>query len=203
MDGTHMEFFWTGYTEVLKTVLSWPPIVLIILLVAVLKFQDEIRGILKSKIEARVGNASITVYQDQGANLEIAQKESATASTAPVGANDVVPVEIYKSLLERYKWERIFNSIFGTQIDLLFLLANNNNQPISLPQTYKFYTDHQNRAKVTTYPLSDYLNFMIQFDLIAAHTNENHASYTITKFGMNFLSYIMENYKHNWNSRPF
>lgn len=198
-----MEFFWTACTEILKILFSWPPIVLLILFIIIFKFENEVRNILKSKIEAKVGGASITVYQNQGQVLESAQNDSVQNSPPSSIKNIQVTPEMYDDLLNRYAYERIFNNIFGTQINLLTSLADLNGQPLSLPQLYIFYKDHQTRTNLTTYPIDNYLNFLIQFGLIKSIKNDNQSSYLITDFGIRFLSYIKENYKHNWNTRPF
>jgi hypothetical protein len=116
------------------------------------------------------------------------------------------PVETvieYRKLLFNYGAERLFARIYGTQISLLEFLKTKSGTPSSLAELMPFHDEHQRKAEDTSYQIRDYMNFLINWGVIAASGEENAHEYRIKDYGIEFLSYIKANYPLEWNKRAY
>ncbi len=109
----------------------------------------------------------------------------------------------YRQLLFNYGAERLFARVYGTQISLLEFLATKSETPLSLAELMTFHDDHQRKAEDTSYQIRDYINFLINWGVIARFGEENSHEYGITEHGIQFLSYIKANYPLEWNKRAY
>ncbi|MBI3776860.1 MAG: hypothetical protein HY273_15175 [Gammaproteobacteria bacterium] len=134
---------------------------------------------------------------------ELANDPQASAELAYVRQHPAQTVLDYRRLLFSYNAERLFNSIYGTQISLLDSLASRPSETITLAQLAQFHEAHQKQAKRTEYQLRDYVNFLVNFGVLAVKGPPHENTYTITQDGIEFLSYIKANYPLAWNQRTF
>lgn len=109
----------------------------------------------------------------------------------------------YRRLLFDYNCERLFNSIYGTQISLLEFLAARPTEGITLPEIAPFHSAHQAFVGHTGYQLRDFVTFLLVFGVLLAEGPPENQRYRITQYGVEFLSYIKANYPTLWNLRPF
>ena len=117
--------------------------------------------------------------------------------------NPIQTVIEYKKLLFQYNSERLFNSIFGTQISLLEYLASQKSKGGSLSELSQFHTKHQEIIGRDEYPLRDYLGFLVGFGVIYPGSSAEGEHFYITQDGIDFLSHIKIAYPTNWHQRPF
>lgn len=134
---------------------------------------------------------------------ELANDPLAQAAIDWVRNNPAQTVIEYKQLLFKYSSERLFNVIYGTQIALLEFLAAHPVEPITLAQLAQFHREHQSKAARTDYQLQDYVNFLASYTAIAVAGPPHQQTYSITQYGVEFLSYIKANYPVSWNQRAF
>lgn len=228
-----MEFFWTGYTEILKIILSWPPIALLMLIIIISKFKDQIASLLGRVTSGKLlGNEFQTAPINQLNEASHVEKDSLLEKAVSVGItkskSDVLenknnskesapnnpaieyiinyPNETfneYQRVLRSLNFEILLNRIFGTQIKLLELLASEPTISFTTPQLYHFYQEHQKLIGSNDYQIRDYFNFLIQFNAMSVSGTENNHSFKITEHGIEFLSYIKSNYKGTSNLRSF
>jgi len=228
-----MEFFWTGCTEILKIILSWPPIALLMLIIIISIFKDQIASLLGRVTSGKIlGNEFQTAPINQLNEAAHIAKDSLLAKAESVGiiksktddlenkinsklsdpANPAIdyiinnPYETlneYQRVLRSLNFEIILNRIFGTQIKLLELLASQPTMSFTPIQLYHFYQEHQKLIGSNDYQVRDYFNFLIQFNVIRVSGTDNNHTFSITEHGLDFLSYIKSNYKGTSNLRSY
>ena len=226
-----MEFFWSTYIDILKIILSWPPIALVMLIIIIFLFKDQISSLLgrvtggkilgnefvvapssqidtSTRIEKDTLSANAQRNESDTANTksEHTNAQSTQASSDNPAINYILshPHETlieYQRVLRHLNFEILFNRIFGTQISLLDFLSTNPTKTYSAPQLYHFYQNHQRLAASHDYQIRDYFNFLVTFQVIKVDVTENEHYFSITDFGLEFLSYIKANYKGSWNLR--
>lgn len=228
---TMCELNWALLLEYLKVILGWPPIALVIAIVFLLMFRIGIRDFLNRAIEANVFGQTVKasppveqqqevkgVEENRLAQAAEAQTTQSSESDALLRLNNDPQAQIainyvksnpgqtvveYRRLLFGYNCERLFNSIYGTQISLLEFLASRPTEIFTLPEIALFHTNHQALVGRTEYQLRDYINFLQVFEVMAAVSTPNNQRYKITEYGLEFLSYIKSNYPSAWNQRAY
>lgn len=224
-----MEFFWTGYTEILQILLSWPPIALLMLIIIIVKFKDQIASLLgrvtsgkilgnefqtapinqldeashieKDSLSAKAKSADIVVSNTDSTNEEKNHSVNNNPAIDYILTHPTEALFEYQRVLRNLNFEILFNRIFGTQIDLLEFLASHSTSKFSSAQLYHFYQEHQRRAASNDYQMRDYFRFLVLFQAIKVSDVDNDHFFSITTHGLDFLSYIKFNYKGTWNLR--
>lgn len=223
---------WSMLLEYLKVLLSWPPMALAIAAMFIFRFRAAIDDFLKRLVEGNIfGQAfkavppreqqQVSHRADENRLLEAAETAvpgaAAPAPLPPELANDPHasvaiayvqnnPVETvieYKRLLFSYNSERLFNSIYGSQIALLSFLAERPNQPSTLSELSRFHETFVTASGRTDYQLRDYVNFLVNFGAILVDGPPSEQTYRISQHGVEFLSYIKTNYATVWNQRVY
>ena len=228
-----MEFLLTDGIEVLKILLSWPPIALVMLIIIIFNFKDQLVSLLGRVESGKIfGNEFKAAPLNQLNEVSHIEKDSllAKAESVDIAANktddlknknnsnvsDVNNPAIeyivnhpydtlieYQRVLRSLNFEILLNRIFGTQIKLLELLALEPTISFTPIQLYHFYQEHQKLIGSNDYQVRDYFNFLIQFNAISVSGTDNNHSFKITEHGIEFLSYIKSNYKVTSNLRSF
>jgi len=104
----------------------------------------------------------------------------------------------YMELLDRYFFERTFNIIYGTQIDLLEYLSEKGEEGEKYINLVTFHKEHIRRFGKST-QMADYLGYLKKSGFIKYEVEENELNVKITPYGINFLSYIKTYYPLMYN----
>ncbi len=221
---------WQVLLEYVKVLLSWPPIALAITLLFISKFRPSIDDFIKRLVEGNIFGQNFkavpspqqsstsgaeenlltkaseavpqtTDSQEQNLPPSLANDPTAHAAVNYVREHPVDTILEYRSLLFKYNSERLYTSIYGTQIALLEFLASRPNAPASLAELVQFHDEHQKKVGSNTYQLREYVNFLVNYEVVTVSGAEDSLEYTITQGGVEFLSYIKANYPTNWNQR--
>ena len=228
-----MEFLWTYCFEIFKILSSWPPIALIMLIIIIFNFKDQLANLLGRVESGKIfGNEFKAAPLNQLNEVSHIEKDSLLAKAEPVdiaanktndlknknnsnvssASNPAIEYIInhpydtlieYQRVLRSLNFEILLNRIFGTQIKLLELLALEPTISFTPIQLYCFYQEHQKLIGSNDYQVRDYFNFLIQFNAISVSGTDNNHSFSITEHGLDFLSYIKSNYKGTSNFRGF
>src|SRR5262249_12954686 len=92
-------------------------------------------------------------------------------------------------------YERAFNLIYGTQIQLLQDLATKGTAGEAYTNLAIFYEEFRRRAADSTnYQMPDYVRFLHQLGFIEYFGEESNFRVRITPTGLGFLSYIRAEY---------
>lgn len=215
---------WVLLLEYIKAFLSWPPMALVIAILFITRFRDAINDLLGRVVEGKILGQEIkaahpkqtaAVVEDMLAKASVGQVPASTPPTLPpeligdpnapaaiewVKNNPTETVVEYKKLMLSYGSERLFNRIYGTQIELLKFLAHSET-PVHLKQLATFHEEHQTKAGSAEYFIKDYVGFLLAFGVIKCEGEENSQVYSITNHGVEFLSYIKKHYPQN--QRPY
>lgn len=126
------------------------------------------------------------------------EKLIALAATNP--ANTVLELN---RLMDKYIFERIFNIIFGTQINLLSFLNSSPDEWHDVSNISGFYAKHRELLKDSVVDHFDYLNFLRSSGLAELIWGDETKKIKATKQTGEFLKYIQAFYAANWNMRNF
>lgn len=170
--------------------------------------QREVQGTTEDRLtqaaEAQsTQGASVTTPENVSLPPELQNDPQAQLAITYVKNNPVQTVIEYKRLFFSYNCERLFNSIYGTQISLLEFLAARPTESVTLPEVAPFHSAHQAQVGRTEYQLRDYVNFLLVFGVVSADGSPESLHYRITQHGVEFLSYIKANYPSAWNQRAY
>ncbi|HUX64673.1 hypothetical protein [Sulfuricella sp.] len=179
-----------------QTVKAAPPI----------ELQREVKGSTEDRLTqaAKVQSTQVAgAATPEHATLppELQNDPQAQLAITYVKNNPIQTVVEYKRLFLSYNYERLFNSVYGTQISLLEFLASRPTESITLPEVAPFHSAHQALVGRTEYQLRDYVNFLVAFGVLSAEGPPDILRYRITQHGAEFLSYIKANYPSVWNQR--
>ena len=108
----------------------------------------------------------------------------------------------YIKLFNRYQFERTFNIIFGTQIDLLeHLLIKGTSGERYIGLRY-FYDECIRRTGLFSYKMEEYIGFLKSMGYVEYVGEGYQMIVKITEYGRNFLSYIKEQYPRKYRYKP-
>lgn len=120
------------------------------------------------------------------------------------------PENAYHEILKLYKdyfYERSFNIIYGTQINLLDHLDKKPDKSEKYNFIFiKFYFKHLGKKPKTKKPYNQYLDFLEInkfIEILNANKTNNEKILKITPSGIKFLSYIKTHYPERYKHRPF
>ena len=170
--------------------------------------QREVQGTTEDRLtqaaEAQsTQDGTVTTPENVPLPPELQNDPQAQLAITYVRNNPVPTVVEYKRLFFSYNCERIFNSIYGSQISLLEFLAARPTEGVTLPEIAPFHSAHQALVCRTEYQLRDYVNFLLLFGIVSADGPPESQRYRITQHGVEFLSYIKASYPSAWNQRAY
>lgn len=224
-------FDWKLFLEYLKVLLTWPPISLVIVVIFSFKFTKSINQLIGRIIKAKIFGQEIDVAPDQskvsadkeslpgpiartGVSIKVGRARrnkplppelendpQAKDAIRWVKQNPDLTVVEYKKVSTYLGFERLFNSIYGTQILLLDFLASRPNEVVGAWQLAKFHAEYLNKPGSVPYELPAYINFLVNFAVI--ESKDNGLNYQITSHGIEFLQYIKSTYPGVWYQRAF
>lgn len=222
------EIDWKVLLEYLKVILSWPPIALVIAMLliprgaigdflkrvvqgnvfgqefkAVLPTQQTENNITEDKLTLAAKSNPQTQQNTETLPAELANEPYAQEAVNYVRHHPVETVIEYRQLSFNYNAERLFAKIYGTQISLLEFLSSKPEGQSNLGALVQFHDEHQRRAESTNYQIRDYMNFLINQDVVSISGEGNAHQYSISDHGIQFLSYIKANYPLAWNTRMY
>jgi hypothetical protein len=111
-------------------------------------------------------------------------------------------VEEYLRVFNAYRYERAFNLLYGTQIDLLKYLSTKGTDGEAYTNLALFYEEFRRRAQETNYQMPDYVRFLQTLGLIEYFGQEPNFRVRITASGLGFLSYIRGEYPLIYDKKP-
>lgn len=196
---------WAMLLEYIKVCFSWPVITLVILFVLIRHFKAPIADFLSrvTKAEGLGGKLEAAPPQEQA---KLAEDEQRAPEDVPVQWIREHPDQAwaeYQKAYNSFRWERAFNLIYGTQIDLLEALTKKGDVGILYVDLAVFHAEHQRRSGATNYQMTDYLLFLQTEGLISSFGAANDLKIKITPYGLSFLSYLKSVYPGMWNKRPY
>ncbi len=205
----------------LDVLLRWPLVIFALGLTAMLLFRRPLSDFL-SRITSAGGygiQLSATSPQSQAAAKKPGAPELANAvenqPQVPQQGPPMVPhqaiqyvqqnpaqvVEEYLRIFNAYRYERAFNQIYGTQIDLLQYLSTKGTEGDAYTNLAVFFEEFRRRAGDTKYQMPDYVRFLHTLGFIEYFGDQPNFKVRITPAGLGFLSYVRGEYPLAYDKR--
>ncbi len=186
----------------LEVFLSWPVIILIIFVI----FKNEISDFLKRLVKGEALGMRLEATRPSEQQKEA--KEALPAKTkseieAYIRDNPELVSTEYIRLWNGYIFERTFNFIFGTQIDLLEHLLDKGDEGEKYINLAGFYNEHNKRLGKQSIQMADYLGYLKASSFIKYEREGSEFNVTITPYGADFLSYIKTYYSLVYKIKAF
>lgn len=190
----------------LDTILSWPLALIIILLVFRRPLSDLISRL--TNIRSNVGPLSVeaAITDEQKKEIDEPQEYPVRTETEIeeyVRTHPKESIEEYQRVFRGYWFERAYNLIFGTQIELLEYLQNKGDRGEKYINLVSFFNKHI-AGTINPPQYSDYLGYLLTSKFIEYENIEGGEFIVkITALGVDFLSYIKNQYKLTYKYKRY
>lgn len=189
----------------LQILLNWPVLVSFIILIFIFKFDKQIKDFLSRLVKAKANRSGFSLESSPPKQEKVIVENDKKITMVKMIENN--PKKAHKEFLklyEEYFFERSFNTIFGTQINLLEHLDKKPDKSEKYNFLFvKFYFKHLGRKPKTKEPYNKYLNFLEDSKFIKILNMNNEKIVEITSIGTKFLVYIKTRYSTKYKSKPF
>lgn len=191
---------WIEIMEIIFSNLTWPLLILIFIIMYKKPIFEILQRLKTLKISGTVLETRIPAEQK---TKEIKKslpksKEEIKKSVKEKNSTTKSLLREYAKLLKKYKYEKILNSIFGTQLDLLEHLSRRRtvgDKYINLRIFYDGYCRQlQLISSTAPLPMIKYLEFLENSGFIEYVGEGDERIVKITPLGNGFLLYIKDQY---------
>lgn len=188
----------------LEVILTWPVAMLALGLTAMRWFREPFADFLRRVVRGEAYGVRL-----EAANPSEQRKE---AQDVPQPQPDVEqyirenPKEVvheYLRAVNGYRFERAYNLIYGTQLDLLEHLSTVGKEGEPYVNLVPFYNEFVKRSNLSGTQMADYLGFLRDMHFIQYSGPENHLRVQITPLGIDFLTYIKGQYSAFYKFKPY
>ena len=183
-----------GALQEVRTFLTWPVVTLIMAFMFKSSIADFLRRLVKGegpggwKFEA----TKPAEQQQEIKDKSLVQPEDKTEQY--VKDNPKLVIQEFKRTFNAYWFERAYNLIYGTQIEVLEHLETKGDKGDKYINLTPFYNEFLRRSKFTTTQLAHYLGFLKDAQFIEYLGEGANLTARITPYGVDFLSYIKTQY---------
>lgn len=192
--------------QYLKVVFSWPIITLILVISFINLFKEPISDFFHRLIKGEAYGVKIQASSPTEQKKEaedIPQKQPENELESYVKDNPKEAIKTIINLSRGYRFERIFNIIYGTQVNLLIHLNTKGESGNKYINVLSYYNDYIARSRLRSAKIEDYFGFLHSMQMIEFFGEYTNLSMRITPEGADFLSYIRSEYPTTFNNRPF
>ncbi len=112
-------------------------------------------------------------------------------------------IEEYLRVFNSYRYEKAFNALYGTQIEILQRLIPKGEEGELYINLAPYYEEFRRRMPGTTYQMPDYIRYLQTLDFIEYVGEQGALRIKITPLGLGFLSYIRAEYPLVYDKRNF
>lgn len=191
------------YVEV---ILSWPVITLILGLLALIWLREPIGNFLNRVRSAQgygVRLDAVDPAQQLSKAQEVDELKSENELAVWVKDNPEVVATEFLRLLNGYWWERAFNIIYGSQIEILEHLEAKGDSGEKYVNLVPYFEEFLGRGGPAKTQMPDYLAFLQSMNFIEYQAKSGDPLVKITPFGVNFLSYLRAQYPASYKFKPW
>ena len=189
----------------LQVLLNWPFLGACIIFIFIIIFKKRIDDFLSRLVKGKVGGFSVEATKPLKQE-KVIKEEIKNPKDRAIEYMKNRPEEAFKEYVHTYNayfFERTFNIIFGSQIDLLEYLADKEDKSEKSINLYTFYNSFLIRTIPPRVTFDQYLDFLESCKFIKIIIKENEKIVELTSYGLNFLSYIQSQYPVRYKSRAF
>jgi len=190
----------------IQVLLNWPFLGACLIFIFIIIFKKRIDDFLGRLVKGKIGAVSLEALP---AKQEKSIKGNKIEGTKEKAIKFIVnepekALNEYLRIHNLYKFEKAFTNIFGTQINLLEYLTSKADEGEKLVNLHIFYENFTKKAISYTQTFNQYLFFLESWKFIQIITRkDNEKIVKITPHGLEFLSYIKNQYPTRYEHRPF
>ena len=191
--------------EYLQVILGWPVVTLILGVIFLKWFKDPISDFFRRVVRGEAYGVRIEASSPSEQREEIKDTPQLPQDQIEKYIKDN-PKEViveYGRLLNGYRFERAFNIIYGTQMDLLEYLSTKGTAGENYINLVSFYNEFVKRSGLSSTQMADYLGFLKDMRFIELAEQNKVWNVKISAYGVDFLSYIKGQYPSSYRYRPF
>ena len=190
----------------LQVILGWPVVALILGIIFLKWFKDPISDFFRRVVRGEAYGVKIEASspsEQRKEVKEIPQPQTQDQIEKYIKDHPKEIIKEYLKLLNGYWFERAFNIIYGTQMDLLEYLSTKGTKGENYINLVSFYNEFVKRSGLASTQMADYLGFLKDMRFVE-FVEENKAwSVKITAYGVDFLSYVKGQYPSSYRYRVF
>jgi len=192
--------------QYLQVILGWPVVALILGVIFLKWFKEPISDFFRRVVRGEAYGVRIEASSPSEQRKDI--KETPQLQTQDqiekyIKDNPKEVIKEYVRLLNGYWFERTFNIIYGTQMDLLEYLSIKGTKGENYINLVGFYNEFVKRSGLSSTQMADYLGFLKDMRFIEFVEEDKAWNVKITAYGVDFLSYIKGQYPSTYRYRPF
>jgi len=190
----------------IQVLLNWPFLGACLIFIFILIFKEQIGDFLSRLVRGKVGGFSVIATKPLKQEKVIKEDKIKNPKDRAIEYMKKFPEEAFKEYVHTYNayfFERTFNIIFGSQIDLLEYLADKEDKSEKSINLYTFYNSFMIKTIPPRVIFDQYLDFLESCKFIKIIIRENEKIVEITPHGLNFLSYIKSQYPTMYKHRVF
>jgi hypothetical protein len=190
----------------IRVFVDWPLLTLVLVLTTLKRLHEPLAALLN-----RIG--SLEGYGIRVSTIEPAQQRRELDAGLEPKTQDALlefvkknPEEVAKyhlRLANGYQFERAFNLIYGSQLELLEYLQVKADAGEKYVNLLQFFQTFLKRGGPQATQFADYLSFLRNFHFIEYVDREGDQHVRITPFGVDFLSYLHAQYPTGFPFKPW
>ncbi len=191
----------------IQTLLSWPVVCLILGLVALALFREPMSDFLRRMVRGEGYGvrfeAANPSQQRKGVKETTIKQQTEDGLERYIKENPADVVREYFRLYNGFLFERAYNLIYGTQLQILDFLSTRGNKGEKYVNLLPYYNEFLKRSGLHSTQMADYLGFLRDMNFMEYVADGTDQRATITPLGVDFLSYIKTHYRTGYRYKAF
>ena len=181
----------------LEVILTWPVAGVVLGLVAMKWFRGPVSDFLRRVVRGEAYGVRLEAANPTDQRKEaqdVPKPQSGDAIEQYIRDNPKEVIREYLRAVNGYRFERAYNLIYGTQLDLLEHLSRIGEPGEPYINLVPFYNEFVKRSNLAATQMADYLGFLRDMLFIEYIGTGTDLRARITPLGVDFLSYIKGQY---------
>jgi hypothetical protein len=194
----------------LAIILDWPLMVLALSVIVLYHLRSPLSDFLRrtSQVDAygfRFQAAPPSEQREEAAKADKTSDEVEVAGhIAAIRNNPQQAADIIGRLFRGYRWEKAYNVIYGSQMELLIHLESLGEAGEYYVNLVPFFARFQARGGSADAQMADYLMFLVRMEFLEYYEGPSGQRARLTPAGADFLSYLRAEYGNTfWQRRPY
>ncbi len=192
--------------ELLRIIVSWPLVGFILGIMFITAFKEPLADFFRRMVRGQAYGVSLEAARPSERQKEVKDAETFSAPDEvqkEVSDNPRQFIENYQRLFNGYWFERAYNLIYGTQVALLERLEQKGSDGEKYVNLVGYHTEFVARSRLQSTQYADYLGFLANMKFVEYKGPDTDLAVCITTYGINFLSYIRQQYSTAYRYRAF
>lgn len=192
--------------EFLRIIVSWPLVAFILGIILISTFKEPLADFFRRMVRGQAYGVSVEAATPSEQQKEVKDAESFISPDEVeeyVSENPKQVILEYQRVLNAYWFERAYNLIYGTQVALLERLEQTGADGEKYVNLVGYHTEFVARSEFHSIQYADYLRFLADMKFVEYKGPDTDLAVCITGLGIDFLSYIRQQYGTGYRCRIF